>query len=217
MPTKANGAIGSLDLPDLERRRLAKKSQIWKCEKCGLIKDLLVHPRQNITSSTSSDNSDKIHTASTSNPTQMSVIQRYGGLEDGPPTTHINISVNGTRNTKDEENNLNCSKSSSDYQINSTNQHSDSTDPHVNPSSSTQVTNTTNNEGNARQNRDESNLIRADREQHNQTRSDKTQEPTNSQIISQSTSNQRSYSMVIFCMAVVIILLILRRLFFVVL
>lgn len=44
MPTKANRAIGSLDFSDAERRKLARKSRTWRCETCGLIKDLLVHP-----------------------------------------------------------------------------------------------------------------------------------------------------------------------------
>lgn len=43
MPTKANRAIGSLDFSDTERRKLAIKSRTWRCETCGLIKDLLVH------------------------------------------------------------------------------------------------------------------------------------------------------------------------------
>lgn len=42
MPTKANRAIGSLDFPDSERRQLAIKSRSWRCESCGLIKDLLI-------------------------------------------------------------------------------------------------------------------------------------------------------------------------------
>jgi len=44
MPTKANRAIGSLDFSDAERRKLAAKSRTWRCECCGLIKDLLVQP-----------------------------------------------------------------------------------------------------------------------------------------------------------------------------
>lgn len=44
MPTKANGAIGSLNLSDAERRNLALKSQSWTCEMCGLVKDLLKKP-----------------------------------------------------------------------------------------------------------------------------------------------------------------------------
>lgn len=44
MPTKANGAIGSLDFSDAERKELALKSKSWRCETCGLIRDLLVHP-----------------------------------------------------------------------------------------------------------------------------------------------------------------------------
>lgn len=42
MPTKTNRAIGSLDFSDAERRELASKSKSWKCESCGLIKDLLI-------------------------------------------------------------------------------------------------------------------------------------------------------------------------------
>ena len=44
MPTKANRAIGSLDFSDSERKTLAIKSRSWRCENCGLIKDLLRHP-----------------------------------------------------------------------------------------------------------------------------------------------------------------------------
>jgi hypothetical protein len=44
MPTKSYRAIGSLDCPDAERRKLAKNSRSWRCETCGPIKDLLKHP-----------------------------------------------------------------------------------------------------------------------------------------------------------------------------
>ena len=49
MPTKANRAIGSLDFTDVERRRLAIKSRTWKCDTCGLIKNLLKHPKSSDT------------------------------------------------------------------------------------------------------------------------------------------------------------------------
>lgn len=45
MPTKANRAIGSLDFTDVERKKLAIKSRTWRCETCGLIKDLLAQPQ----------------------------------------------------------------------------------------------------------------------------------------------------------------------------
>lgn len=35
MPTKGEGAIGALDYTTEERQQLAKKSQSWKCPKCG--------------------------------------------------------------------------------------------------------------------------------------------------------------------------------------
>lgn len=44
MPTKSYRAIGSLDFSDAERKKLAKNSRTWRCETCGLIKDLLKHP-----------------------------------------------------------------------------------------------------------------------------------------------------------------------------
>lgn len=47
MPTKGNRAIGSLDYSDPERRKLAKQSRTWRCETCGLIKDLLKQPDEN--------------------------------------------------------------------------------------------------------------------------------------------------------------------------
>lgn len=46
MPTKANGAIGSLNFTDAERRMLAMKSRNWSCEHCGLIRNLLKQPGQ---------------------------------------------------------------------------------------------------------------------------------------------------------------------------
>lgn len=44
MPTKSNRAIGSLDFSDAERKMLALGSRKWRCESCGLIKDLLRQP-----------------------------------------------------------------------------------------------------------------------------------------------------------------------------
>lgn len=44
MPTKANRAIGSLDFSDAERKMLAIKSRSWRCENCGLIRNLLRQP-----------------------------------------------------------------------------------------------------------------------------------------------------------------------------
>ncbi|KAJ0398188.1 hypothetical protein ATCC90586_001551 [Pythium insidiosum] len=41
MPTKGEGAIGALDYPPEERRRLAKLSCDYKCELCGRVADLL--------------------------------------------------------------------------------------------------------------------------------------------------------------------------------
>ncbi|KAG6958676.1 hypothetical protein JG688_00010410 [Phytophthora aleatoria] len=41
MPTKGEGAIGALDFPAEERRRLAKLSVDYKCETCGRVADLL--------------------------------------------------------------------------------------------------------------------------------------------------------------------------------
>ncbi|GLD92642.1 hypothetical protein PINS_up001221 [Pythium insidiosum] len=41
MPTKGEGAIGALDYPPQERRRLAKLSCDFKCELCGRVADLL--------------------------------------------------------------------------------------------------------------------------------------------------------------------------------
>lgn len=41
MPTETNRAIGSLDYSNRERRDLARKSRLWRCETCGPIKDLL--------------------------------------------------------------------------------------------------------------------------------------------------------------------------------
>ncbi|RLN77262.1 hypothetical protein BBO99_00006884 [Phytophthora kernoviae] len=41
MPTKGEGAIGALDFPADERKRLAKLSVDYKCDTCGRIVDLL--------------------------------------------------------------------------------------------------------------------------------------------------------------------------------
>jgi hypothetical protein len=45
MPTKGEGAIGALDYTADERQALAKKSQSWKCDKCGPISTIL--PEEN--------------------------------------------------------------------------------------------------------------------------------------------------------------------------
>lgn len=58
MPTPANGAIGSLNFSDTERRKLAISSRTWTCETCGLIKDLLVPPRSNLDDKSKPDDSD---------------------------------------------------------------------------------------------------------------------------------------------------------------
>ncbi|KAF8784657.1 ubiquitin-conjugating enzyme E2 J1-like [Argiope bruennichi] len=44
LPTHGNGAIGSLDYTPEERKRLALKSQNWKCPECGYIKGCLKSP-----------------------------------------------------------------------------------------------------------------------------------------------------------------------------
>ena len=42
MPTEGGGAIGSLDAPPQERRRLARSSLEWVCPNCGVPnKDIL--------------------------------------------------------------------------------------------------------------------------------------------------------------------------------
>lgn len=47
MPTQSHGAVGSLECSDERRRLLARKSRTWRCEACGLIKDLLIKPKDN--------------------------------------------------------------------------------------------------------------------------------------------------------------------------
>ena len=45
MPTEGGGAIGSVDMPPLERRRLARSSLEWVCPTCGVPnKDILPWP-----------------------------------------------------------------------------------------------------------------------------------------------------------------------------
>ena len=48
LPTPGEGAVGALDWPDDERRRLAKESVKWCCPKCGNAKALLpeLHPKE---------------------------------------------------------------------------------------------------------------------------------------------------------------------------
>lgn len=41
LPTKGEGAIGALDYTPEERKALARKSQTWSCDSCGLIKQKL--------------------------------------------------------------------------------------------------------------------------------------------------------------------------------
>lgn len=55
MPTKGNRAIGSLEFSDAERRKLAFMSKTWRCETCGLIRDLLVHSESDSPCNISSD------------------------------------------------------------------------------------------------------------------------------------------------------------------
>ncbi|KAF1324092.1 Ubiquitin-conjugating enzyme, partial [Globisporangium splendens] len=46
MPTKGEGAIGALDFPPEERKRLAQQSVTYKCDTCGCIADLLPELQQ---------------------------------------------------------------------------------------------------------------------------------------------------------------------------
>jgi len=45
METKSEGSVGGLDYTKEERIKLAKKSQTFKCDRCGLIKNLLLQER----------------------------------------------------------------------------------------------------------------------------------------------------------------------------
>jgi len=45
METKSEGSVGGLDYTKEERIKLAKKSQTFKCDHCGLIKNLLLQER----------------------------------------------------------------------------------------------------------------------------------------------------------------------------
>ena len=36
LPTKAEGAVGAIEAPDIERKYLAKESRNWKCKECNL-------------------------------------------------------------------------------------------------------------------------------------------------------------------------------------
>ncbi|GFQ63953.1 ubiquitin-conjugating enzyme E2 J1 [Trichonephila clavata] len=44
LPTHGNGAIGSLDYTPEERKKLALRSQDWKCQECGYIRGCLKSP-----------------------------------------------------------------------------------------------------------------------------------------------------------------------------
>ena len=58
MPTKSEGAIGSLDYTGPERKTLARKSHRWRCEKCGLIKDHLKTEKVSLSSIADADDKD---------------------------------------------------------------------------------------------------------------------------------------------------------------
>lgn len=47
MPTKSDGSIGSIMYSEEEKKKLAKKSHLWKCPECGLIKNLLKSENSN--------------------------------------------------------------------------------------------------------------------------------------------------------------------------
>lgn len=80
MPTKAKRAIGSLNTPDAERRRLAIKSRTWRCETCGLIKDLLKHPDSQVDSV---DTSEAGPSAIESEPTIQQTQPTASQLDNG--------------------------------------------------------------------------------------------------------------------------------------
>jgi len=46
MPTKGDGAIGALDYKPEERKALAEKSKIWKCEGCGSSNETALPPEE---------------------------------------------------------------------------------------------------------------------------------------------------------------------------
>lgn len=53
MPTPGKGTIGSLDYTPEERKILARKSRSWKCQKCGLISNLLGHNTKTVSAAES--------------------------------------------------------------------------------------------------------------------------------------------------------------------
>ena len=44
MPTEGVGAIGSLDCPPEERKRLARRSHEWTCSQCGVPNKTILPP-----------------------------------------------------------------------------------------------------------------------------------------------------------------------------
>lgn len=194
MPTKANGAIGSLDLPDLERKRLAKKSQTWKCQKCGCIKDLLVQPTQP-TSKNSENKSDKIPAVSTSNHLPQ-IVENH--KVDGAGSSITTADANGnTESSKSSTNNQ------EQERRDTVKLDSNCIGSQDSPTNSFPVPNGVDDgTSNARQ----------------QSRNNSNQDSINPRPpIPQLIPYRRSYSLVILSMAFLLILLILRRLFFVVL
>lgn len=78
MPTKSNeGHIGALNYSSKERKILAKKSHVWKCQQCGLIKNHLKIKDLNrttlATSSTTSSTSSSTTASSSSNQSSESI------------------------------------------------------------------------------------------------------------------------------------------------
>lgn len=59
--THAKGAIGALEWPDEERRRVAEKSGGWSCEQCGCVKDIL-HLKDDKNENTSTASPEKKQT-----------------------------------------------------------------------------------------------------------------------------------------------------------
>ena len=83
MPTEGGGAIGSLDMPAAERRRLAQCSQEWVCPVCGVAnKDIL--PPLEARQEGEKDSHDKVLAEAADIVSQMAfkVCSRQGELRD---------------------------------------------------------------------------------------------------------------------------------------
>ncbi|GFY74972.1 ubiquitin-conjugating enzyme E2 J1 [Trichonephila inaurata madagascariensis] len=102
LPTHGNGAIGSLDYTPEERKKLALKSQDWKCQECGYIKGCLKSPGVETSENCDIQNNDtKLQSEPINNSSSVENVlpnDEYSGRESDSENSSSTSSTDFTKN-----------------------------------------------------------------------------------------------------------------------